>query len=173
MKSIVLYKSKTGFTKEYAEWIASELEADMFEVSDIGIEMLDGYDTIIFGGGLYASHINGVRFITSNIDRLSQKKVVVFATGISPLSDDVLNDVRSTNFDSNTLNSIEFFYFRGGFDYEHLKRLDKFMMSLLKFKLKHKKHLNDHERGMLDAYDERVDFGSKENIGELISCVKS
>lgn len=173
MKSVVLYKSKTGFTKEYAHWISTELSSDIFDVSDITIEMLIDYDVIIYGGGLYSSHINGVKFITHNIEHLSKKKIIVFATGISPFSDEVLKDVKSKNFNDKILNNIEFFYFRGGFDYSNLKNMDKFLMSLLKFRLKHKKHLNDEEKEMLDIYDKPVDFGSKENIEDLLTCIKS
>ena len=31
MKIIVIYKSKTGFTKRYAEWIAEELKCDIVQ----------------------------------------------------------------------------------------------------------------------------------------------
>jgi len=31
MNLIVVVSSKTGFTKKYAEWIANELNADLFE----------------------------------------------------------------------------------------------------------------------------------------------
>jgi len=53
MKTLILYKSKTGYTKKYGEWIKDELSADCFEVSTINSSILDNYDTIIYGGGLY------------------------------------------------------------------------------------------------------------------------
>lgn len=46
--------------------------------------MLATYDTVIYGGGLYASGINGVKLITKNLDKLKNKKVIVFATGATP-----------------------------------------------------------------------------------------
>ncbi len=64
MRSIVIYKSQTGFTQKYAEWIAEELKADIFDILQVNVEMLQNYDTIIYGGGLYAGGINCVKLIT-------------------------------------------------------------------------------------------------------------
>jgi flavodoxin len=58
MKTLVVYKSKTGYTKKYAEWIAEELSADILEVSKVNINILASYDTVIFGGSLHAVGIN-------------------------------------------------------------------------------------------------------------------
>jgi flavodoxin len=81
MKTVVIYKSKTGFTKKYAEWISEELSADIFDVSKVTINMLTAYDTVIYGGGLYAVGINGVKLITKNLDKLKDKKVVCLCYG--------------------------------------------------------------------------------------------
>jgi len=40
MKTVVIYKSKTGFAKKYAEWIAEELVADILDVSMVTSNML-------------------------------------------------------------------------------------------------------------------------------------
>jgi hypothetical protein len=36
MKALVLYRSKSGFTKKYAEWIARELSAEVLEAKGAG-----------------------------------------------------------------------------------------------------------------------------------------
>jgi hypothetical protein len=59
--------------------------------------MLSHYDNIFFGGGLYAVGINGVKLITKNLDKLKGKKIVVFATGASPSTEAVINEVRDQN----------------------------------------------------------------------------
>lgn len=53
MKIVVIYQSKTGFTKKYAEWIAKTLSADIFEAEKVNIHILETYDTIIYGGSLH------------------------------------------------------------------------------------------------------------------------
>jgi len=173
MKALVVYKSKSGFVKKYAQWIAEELSADIFEGSNFSADKFNEYDTIIYGGGLYAVGINGVKLLKDNLDKLRGKKVVVFASGASPAREEAINEVRDRNFDAELQKVIKFFYMRGGFEYSKLSLIDKILMQLLKWKLKSKKDLTPDERGMLAAYDQPVDFTRKKNIDELISYVKS
>lgn len=175
MKTVVIYKSKTGYTKRYAEWIAEDLSADIFDASKIPVNMLTAYDTVIYGGSLYAVGIYGVKLITKNIDKLKHKKVVVFATGASPSRENVINEVRDKNFTPEQQKYIKFFYLRGGFNYSKLNPFDKVLMTLLKWKIKSKEKdkLTADEIGMLAVYDKPVDFTKKNNIDELINYVTS
>lgn len=175
MKAVIIYKSKTGFVKKYAEWIAEDLLADIFEVSKVNLNMLTKYDTVIYGGSLYAVGINGVKFITKNIDKLMGKRIVVFASGASPSSEEVIKEVITHNFTSDQQKHIKFFYLRGGFNYNKLPPFDKVLMTLLKWKIKtkKKKELTSDEIGMLEAYDKPADFTRKSNIEEIVSYVNS
>jgi len=175
MKTVVIYKSKTGFTKKYAEWIAEELSADIFNASDVDINMLNEYDTIIYGGSLYAVGIIGIGLIKKNINKLKDKRLVVFATGASPSRDNVINEVINKNFTVDEQKYIKFFYLRGGFNYNKLNFFDKFLMKLLKLKIKNKKQedLSADEKGMLAIYDKPVDFTDKKNISKIITYVSS
>jgi menaquinone-dependent protoporphyrinogen IX oxidase len=173
VKAVVLYKSKTGFVKKYAQWIAEELHADIFEASEITVDRLADYDTIIYGGGLYAVGINGVKLITQNTDKLEGKKIVVFASGATPSRQDDIKQVRDKNFTLEQQKNIKFFYLRGGFDNSKLQFVDRILMMLLKWKLKSKKKLTPDEKGMLAAYNQPVDFTRKKYIEELISYVNS
>lgn len=175
MNTVVIYKSKTGYTRKYAEWVAEELSADIFDASKVDIKMLNKYDTIIYGGSLYAVGINGVKLIKKNINQLKDKKLVVFATGASPLRDSVINEVVSNNFTIEEQKEIKFFYLRGGFNYKKLNIFDKFLMLLLKWKIKNKKkeELSADEIGMLAIYDKSVDFTDKKNIKKIVMYVDS
>lgn len=173
MKTIVIYKSNSGFTKNYAEWIKEKLATDIFEASKVTVAMLTAYDTIIYGGGLLAGGINGVKLITKNLEQLKGKKIVVFATGASPSGEEAINEVRNRNFTSEQQKQIRFFYLRGGFDYNKLPPFYKAVMSLMKWVLKRKKDPTPDEQGMLAAFDQPVDFTRKNNIDELIAYVNS
>lgn len=173
MKTLVLYKSKAGFTKRYAQWIAEALNADLFEADQVKAEVFSSYDTVIYGGGLYAVGINGVKLITRNMERLSGKKVVVFATGASPGREEIECEVKNKNFTAEQQQQIRFFYLRGGFDFNKLDFFSKKAMNLMRRMLRGKKRLTDDEQGMLAAFEHPVDFTSKEEIGPLIRYVTS
>jgi menaquinone-dependent protoporphyrinogen IX oxidase len=173
MKTIVVYKSKTGFTKKYAEWIAEELSCDIFDISNVTAKIVTSYSTVIYGGSLHAVGINGVKFITQNLDKLKDKKIVVFATGASPFRKELIDEVINKNFTLDQQKYIRFFYLRGGFDYSKLKTFDKILMTLLKWKLLSKKKLTPDERGMLASYNKPVDFTIRKNIESIITYVNS
>ena len=171
IETIVIYKSKTGFTKRYAEFIAEDLDAEIYELHEIKIEDIDKYDTIIYGGGLYAGCINGIDFINKNIDILKKHKVIVFATGLCSGSDDEINNMKNSNFNQEQIKYIDFFYLRGGFNFNNLSIVDKILMTLMKLKLKFKKNLSNDEKGLLNAYEHPIDFVDRKNISKLINSI--
>jgi len=46
-KVVVIYKSKYGSAQRYAQWIADEVKADLFERSKITLNDILKYDTIV------------------------------------------------------------------------------------------------------------------------------
>ena len=82
-KTIVFYKSKFGTSKDYAYWISNTIDCQVFDYSNVTIDKLLQYDTIIFGGDLYTNGINGVSMITRNFKKLKDKKIIIFTAGLS------------------------------------------------------------------------------------------
>jgi menaquinone-dependent protoporphyrinogen IX oxidase len=173
LKSIVVYKSLSGFTEKYAVWIAEELEADLGDVRDVSLDRLLKCDVIVFGGSLHAVGINGVDFIKNNLSKLSHKKIVVFAVGASPPRADILEEVKNKNFSAEEQKNIRFFYLRGGFDYSKLDFTNKLLMNLLKVRLALKRNKTSDEKEMQAAYSNPVDFTKKEKIKPLVEYVCS
>ena len=72
MKGIIIYKSKYGSTKKYAEWLKEATGFEMVEADKAKIDEVAQCDTIIFGGGIYAGGIAGVNFLKKNIAKLDE-----------------------------------------------------------------------------------------------------
>lgn len=110
----IIYKSKYGSTKKYAEWIAQETKADLFDSSKIDIEKLMDYDTIVYGGGLYANGIAGISTITKNYEKLKGKRILVFTVGIASTDDkEAFLPIIEKNFSKEMRENIGFFSFSG------------------------------------------------------------
>ncbi len=93
-KAVVIYKSKYGSTKQYAQWIAEALDADLFDVAKV--RDLGQYQTIVYGGGLYASGIIGSDFLVKNYELLKEKRIVVFTVGLAkPQADGLYQNHRN------------------------------------------------------------------------------
>lgn len=174
-KVAVIYKSVYGSTKKYAEWISSELNADLFEHSDVKIQNLSSYDTIVLGGGLYASGINGISLISKNFDTLKNKNLIIFTVGLASTDDkEIFKPIIEKNCTEEMRKKIQFFHLRGGIDYKKLNFLHKSMMAMLKTMVSKKKteELTEDDKMMLATYGDKVDFTDKNTIEPLVSYVK-
>lgn len=170
--SIVLYKSTYGFTKKYAEWIADELKCDCSEIGSF--DFRKDYKTIIFGGGLYAGKINGIKYLVKNYDKIKDKTVVVFTVGLADVGDkeNVENIVSSAKkqIPKEMFSNIKLFHFRGGMDYRRMSFIHKCMMWFMKTMLSKKpeNERSDSDRAVIGSYGGKFDFSDRNTINELV-----
>ncbi len=175
-KIAVLYTSKTGFVKKYAEWIAKELSADIFEAKKMNLKKMMPYDVIIYGGRLHASGITGVKLITKNYEKLKGKMILVWGTGASPYKDTIIEELKKHNLKGEMYEKIPLFYMRGGFIYNKLPLSDKILMTLLKWSILSKKRqnkpLSSDEKGMLESFYKPQDFTDMDFARPLIEYIR-
>lgn len=178
-KIAVVYQSKYGSTEKYAKWISEELSGDLFDRKAVEADDLRSYDTIIYGGGLYAGGVSGIDFIAKNYNHFSDKNVVLFTCGLADTSNAINTDhikagIRKL-FTPEMEKQIKIFHLRGGIDYSKLSFMHKTMMSMLHKTLTKKAPdtLNDEDREMLSTYGEKVDFTDKSSITPIILYVQA
>jgi len=174
MSAVVVYKSKYGATKTYAQWIAKELCCDAVDAKDIKITDLLGYDTIIYGGGLYAEVIAGVSLITKNLDKLSGKKLIVYSTGITPLDCREYYDklVAEKNFRGDSLSKIKVYNFLGKMIVSELSLVHRTAIKALKKLMSDKENPTEMEKLLVKLCDADGDFTDKAAIEELVEYAK-
>ncbi len=174
MNAIVVYKTKYGSTRAYAEWIAEELGCKAVDVKNINIEKLSAYDSIVYGGGLYAEVINGVSIITKNIDKLSDKKIAVYTTGITPLDCRAYYDdyVIKKNFKEGIPDNIKVFNFLGKMKMDELSLVHRTALKSLKKLMQGKKNPSEMERLLVELCDADGDFSDREDIAGLVEYIK-
>ena len=94
MNGVILYQSKYGATKRYAEWLSEETGFKCIETKKADINEIIAYDPIILGGGIYASGIAGLSFLKKNINKLTDKKIIVFCCGASPYEENAFLQIK-------------------------------------------------------------------------------
>ena len=174
MNAIVIYKSKYGSTKAYAEWIAEELSCEARDAKGVKINDLLPYDTVIYGGGLYAEIINGVSLITKNTEQLKGKKLIVYTVGITPLDCREYYDgeVTEKNFKPEIRNQIKVYNFLGKMKTEELTFPHRTALKALKKIMKGKENPTEMERLLIDLCDVDDDFTDRNAIGDLVAYAK-
>jgi menaquinone-dependent protoporphyrinogen IX oxidase len=170
-KTVVVYRSKAGFAKSYAVMLAERLNCTLLEGSKVTTNDLLGYDTIIYGAGLYAVGISGIKLITKNYEQLKGKRLIVFAVGASPAKEDIPKELIKANFPPEQQEHIELYYLRGGFDYNRLPPFYKFLMTLRKIQLKSIKNPDSDTKGMLASYTHPLDFTNVKNLEPIMKSI--
>ncbi len=171
-KILVVYKTISGFTKQYAEWIAEDLAADLREVRELKNLDLAPYKAVAFGGSLYMVGINGLAEFRKRWDDLKGKKIAIFTVGASPARAGLIGEIAGENFSDEELARIRLFYLRGGFVFAKLDFKNKVLMKLLQWKMTLKRNRNADEVGMLNAYRHPKDFSRRANIRDLVDYLK-
>lgn len=178
-KIVVIYKSNYGSTQRYAAWIAEELNAELLEVDKTRPPALQGYDVIIYGGGLYAGSVNGISLLTKNFDTIKDKSLYLFTVGAADVTDprntDHIRAGLSRVLTPEMQKRIGLFHLRGGMDCPNMNPLHRMMMGMMIHMLRKKpeSELENSDRELLQNAKKRIDFTNRATIAPLVEAVKT
>jgi menaquinone-dependent protoporphyrinogen IX oxidase len=173
METIVVYKSKTGFTKRYAEWIAKELNCKAVPVKEVTSNSLQPYQTIIYGGRIMAGQIVGLKKFKQALSGYPDKKLIVFATGMTSSETYVANDpIRNANFSEEEKNRIPYYYFQGGLNYEKMSLGAKLVMKMVASSAAKKKDQTSEERVKAESMRKSCDYSDRKFIDPLLQYIR-
>lgn len=173
-KIVVIYESKYGYTRRYAKWIAEELSCPVYERRKFRPQDFAQYDTVIYGGGLYAGGISGIRLLARSQAALSGKKLILFTCGLADTDNpDNIVGIRASldkALPENLAEQVQCFHLRGGIDYSRLSLVHRSMMSMLCKMLRKKDEdaLSKEDRQILDTYGKQIDFTERESIRPIV-----
>lgn len=172
-KGIILYQSKYGATKKYVDWLMESTNFDCIETSKANVEELQQYELIILCGGIYASGIAGLQFIRKNINKLNDKKIVIFCVGASPYDETAFNEVKSRNLRED-LKEIPLFYGRGAWNEESMTFKDKTLCKMLQ-KAIAKKDPSTYEpwmKALMSTVGKKCDWTDKKYLKPLLEYIE-
>ena len=176
---VVVYQSKYGAIQKYAEWISKELFCDLYERKAIKADDLIKYDTIIYGGGLYAGGVSGIDLIVKSFNRLKEKNLILFTCGLADPNDaENVSHIRENLMKvllPEMQRKIAIYNLRGGIDYSKLGIVHKSMMAMLHKMIAKKDYstLREEDKQMLDTYGKIVDFTDITTIEPIIKFVRT
>lgn len=174
MKILVAYKSKTGFTKKYTEMIAKEIECTLMDFKSVTPELVSDYDVFVFGGGLHAGMVNGLKKAREVFNKSRAKKFIIFATGGTPnaAAGEVLEEMWKNNLSQEELENIPHFYMQSGICYENMQLPDKLIMKMAAAMLDKKKDKDSYEEGFAQAIKGSYDISGREYAEPIIKYLK-
>jgi menaquinone-dependent protoporphyrinogen IX oxidase len=171
MKTLILYTSKTGNTKTYAEDIAKGTLADVFPLKGFRLKKMTDYDTIVYGGWVRGGVIQGLDKFLSEYDSIKEKNVIIFGVGMALPS----SDGRSLLIEQNLLDMyhVRFYQFRGAFDMQKLNFLDRMMLQKSLQIMIDDPANADNRDALLRISKEPLVCYDREKVDKLISVINS
>lgn len=142
MKAIIIYRSETGFTQQYALWLGAELGCEAVAWKDRRGVDLSAYDTVIYGGWFHAGGIRGLKWFEGQLPLIQSKRRAVFAVGACPADDPGVETALSANLPGPKWDGVARFYLRGGLCYEKMGFPDRILMAGFRQMLRKKEGAN-------------------------------
>lgn len=169
-KTIIIYRSKTGFTQKYAEMAAKELGCN---AQPWGKAQMAGYDTVVFGTRAHAGRIDGLKKALAAFRRSGTKRFVLFVTGAMPhTAGQALEQLWKGNLTEEQLRNIPHFYMQAGLCYERMGVLDRAMMKGLARFLAHKADKTPEDLELEKTIAGSYDISSREYVLPMVEFLR-
>ena len=173
MKSLIIYGSQYGTTKQYAEKFAEMTNFPV--ISYENVKNVIDYERIIYFGGLYAGGVKGLK---NTVKKLSPNtKLIIVTVGLADVCDkENINSIRSSirkQVPEHLLKVSSLFHLRGGIDYQKLTFKHKTMMMLLYNKAKKipEENKTAEVKAMIETFNSKVDFVDFTSLNRIIEII--
>ncbi len=158
---LIVYKSETGFTREYAGAAAERLDCRCLPLREASPRDVPEGGTLVFGGRLHAGTLDGLKAGLKLFRASEAGRLVVFATGATPAgAEDTIRGMWESNLGHGLLECVPHFYLPAGLRYDKMGAADRLMMAALKGYLRRKGNKSESDLAMermisgpFDIYD--------------------
>lgn len=176
-KGIVIYTSKRGSTKQYAEWIAEDLGFEALPLSDArGVDLHD-YGCIVYGGWIRGSGIVDFDKFARMLDDELMKRLIVYGVGFADETAENYAQVWGYSLgkiDPKNEKRVLLYILGGRYDPAAVTGLDKFLMKTMRTVLLSGSTNDAKPRAdmMRDRIDNGCDLVNRGNITSLVKDAK-
>lgn len=159
---VIVYESKTGFTKRYADMLAAKTGLKVFHVKELS--KINQDEEIIFLGWMKVGKIQG-------LDKLRGYNVkAVCGSGTAQNAEPDVETVIARN----KIEGIQFFYLRGGcLPLKELRGMDRIMLSMFTKMLKASKDKDEKTEESIAIIENGFDGVKEENLEPVLEWLNA
>ncbi len=170
MKPVILYCSQTGFTKQYAVWMAEELSCPAVPFEKRNTVDFSRYDTILFGSWCHGGRLKRMKWFRGMLPEWKGKRKLLFAVGASPAGnrgiEEFLKGLEAQE------EGIRAFYLPGGLCYEQMGAVSRAMMKLFSFMIGRKREKTPEEENMARMIRRSYDISDRACTAPILEAVR-
>ena len=173
---IIIYASKYGSTKQYADELSKRTGIESVEYTEI--RDINQYDTIVYLGPLYAGSVMGLKKTLNKIRDVQDKKLVVGTVGLADPNDkknreEIMNGIKQ-QVHGCIYNKARVYFLRGAIYYSNLNLKHKTMMAFIHRKVK---GMKEEERtaeinAVIETYGKNVSYIDFDALNPIIDEIQ-
>jgi len=165
MKGIIIFKGKYGATRQYAEWLATELALPAFHPDIFRNEKMFNCDYVVIGSSVYIGKLQLKNWIKQHVAELLSKKIFLFiVSGTPPDEKEKLESYVQGSVPPEIRRQCQVYFLPGKLVYQHLSWSDKLMLRMGAMLTKDK----ETKKKMLTDYNSV----KKENLDALMQDIR-
>ncbi len=174
MKQIIIYGSRYGSAKRYAEKLAelTGIEA----VAHSNAKSIGSFDRVIYLGAIYAGSVLGLK---SSAKKMTEKQeLIVVSVGLTDTADPSnIGNIRSTiksQIPAHLYNESRIFHLRGAIDHNQLGFFYRLLMRMIHSKASKTpaEELDATAKAVLETYGKRVDYVDFNKLQTILDIIK-
>jgi len=130
-KGAIIYSSRYGATRQYAEWLAGELQWPLLKAENTTYEDLIPYDRLIIGSSVYIGKLLIKGWLKANSPMLGDKDLSFFIVCGTPASERQQQEtIARTNIPHDLIGPKNVFFLPGRLTFDRLSWRDRFMLKM-------------------------------------------
>ncbi|MBQ8780066.1 MAG: hypothetical protein IJZ72_00125 [Oscillospiraceae bacterium] len=175
MKDVALvYMSKYGHTKQYAEWARDALEISVFPITSFNAAQMLSYKLVIFASGVYSDKIQIMDFIKKNGSAINASRMMIAAvTWYTNESEEAKKKLIEANYPDNFKNVVPMVVLNSGIDKKAISIVEKGQLTAASMSInKHEERSSDdiNALAIIKGYS---DMTSKDNLKYLKEAIEN
>ena len=164
MKGLIVYGSAYGSARRYAQELARRRGWPCVEYRQVTAKQLQEADCLIYGGGLYAGGVLGLKQAMKGLSLREGQRLIVATVGLAdpqiPQNRAHILAFLKRQMSPELFSQAVFFHLRGGIDYAVLSPRHRAMMAAMCFSLRRKpaRQRSCEDQALLETYGKQMDF---------------
>ena len=173
MSKIIVYASRYGSTKRYADKLSELTGVEAVDYSKV--KDISAYDKVIYLGSILAGTVTGLKKTVSKM-KAAQELVIVSVGMLDPKDPETVSGIRSIikqQIPAELYDESRIFHLQGCIDYPNLKLSHRMLMSMMRSMASKKpeSELDAVSRTVLATYGQRIDYVDLSALDVIVPSV--
>lgn len=170
----IIYMTKYGHTKQYADWLKEELGADVFSVGAFSPAQALAYKLVIFLSGVYGDKIQVMDYIKKNQTAFNLQRMMIGAVSwYTNESEEGKTKLIAENFPETYKNVVPLFVLNSGIDKKKINAMEKAQLLAAQMSISKHDGRSSDDINILAIIKGYSDQTSRDNLTPLKNAVEA